>query len=412
MTTSTAPIEFEPFAPGFDADPVPIYRRLREEEPLHYWATAPGWVVTRHEDVVVVIRDSRFSLNFWDWEHAPPQAPMDEQTLFDRLMARGTFQVHDQDHARLRKLVSHALTPRAVDRMREEVQAITDEVIDSHTSDRTEINLYHIADYIPLRVISRFLGIPRDEETVFRRFGESIIEASNPVLTAEQRAQVLVPFDEGVAMLEDVIDHRRRHLGEDFLSGLILAEEEGEKLSKEELIALAQALVAAGSDTTVYAICFAVLDLLQHPDQMQLVLDDPAMARAAFEESLRYNYVLKVGNAHYCREELTLCGRTFRKGEMVMPGMIGALHDPAVFPSPEIFDIRRDLSQSIAFGGGPHYCMGAALARLEGVVAIATLLSRFPRMELAGEPSFSPSYIMRAMTGLPICLRPRGRSPI
>lgn len=404
MSTPTASIEFEPFAPGFDADPAPIYHRLRENEPLHYWATAPGWVVTRHADVAVVIRDSRFSLNFWDWEHAPPQAPMEERSLFDKLMARGTFQVQNQDHARLRKLVSHALTPRAVDRMRVEVQNITDDVIESHTSGREEINLYNIADYIPLRVISRFLGIPGDQETAFRRFGVSIIEASNPVLTEEQRAQVLIPFDEGVAMLEEVIEHRRRHLGEDFLSGLILAEEEGQRLSKEELIALVQALVAAGSDTTVYAICFAVLDLLQHPDQMQLVLDDPSMARAAFEESLRYNYVLKVGNAHYCREELTLCGRTFHNGEMVVPGMIGALRDPSVFPSPDTFDVRRDLSQTVAFGGGPHYCMGAALARLEGAVVIGSLLRRYPRMQLAGEPSFSPSYIMRAITSLPIRL--------
>jgi cytochrome P450 enzyme len=404
MTTPTASVEFEPFAPGFDADPAPTYRRLRENEPLHYWAAAPGWVVTRHEDVAVVIRDSRFSLNFWDWEHAPPQAPIEERSLFDKLMARGTFQVHDQDHARLRKLVSHALTPRAVDRMRDEVQAITDEVIESHASSGGEINLYHIADYIPLRVISRFLGIPRGQEIAFRRFGESIIEASNPVLTVEQRANVLVPFDEGVAMLEEVIDHRRRHLGEDFLSGLILAEEQGQRLSKEELISLVQALVAAGSDTTVYAICFAVLDLLLHPSQMQLVLDDPDMARAAFEESLRYDYVLKVGNAHYCREELTLCGRTFHKGEMIVPGMIGAMRDPSVFPSPDTFDMRRDLSQSVAFGGGPHYCMGAALARLEGTVVIGSLLRRFPRMQLAGEPSYSPSFIMRAITGLPIRL--------
>lgn len=402
MSTPTASIEFEPFAPGFDADPAPIYARLRESEPLHYWATAPGWVVTRHADVAVVIRDSRFSLNFWDWEHAPPQPPMEERSLFDKLMARGTFQVQNQDHSRLRKLVSHALTPRAVDRMRLEVQNITDDVIESHANGREEINLYNIADHIPLRVISRFLGIPGDQETAFRRFGVSIIEASNPVLTEEQRAQVLIPFDEGVAMLEEVIEHRRRHLGEDFLSGLILAEEEGQRLSKDELVALVQALVAAGSDTTVYAICFAVLDLLEHPDQMQLVLDDPSMARAAFEESLRYNYVLKVGNAHYCREELTLCGRTFHKGEMVVPGMIGALRDPSVFPAPDTFDMRRDLSQTVAFGGGPHYCMGAALARLEGTVVIGSLLRRYPRMQLAGEPSFSPSCIMRAITGLPI----------
>jgi cytochrome P450 enzyme len=404
MATSTTSIEFEPFAPGFDADPAPIYRRLREEAPLYYWPGAPGWVVTRHADVAVVIRDSRFSLNYWDWEHAPPQPPMQQRSLFDQLQARGTFQVGKNDHARLRKLVSHALTPRAVDRMRHEVQAITDEVIGSHACDRDEINLYHIADYIPLRVISRFLGIPRDQETAFRRFGVSIIEASNAVLTKEQRDEVLLGFDEGVAMLEEVIDDRRRHVGEDFLSGLILAEEEGQKLSKEELISLVQALVAAGSDTTVYAICFAMLDLLQHPDQMQLVLDDPSMARAAFEESMRYDYVLKVGNAHYCREELTLCGRTFREGEMILPGMIGAQRDPSVFPAPDTFDIRRDLSQSIAFGGGPHYCMGAALARVEGTVAVGSLLRRFPRMQLAGEPSFSPSYMMRAITGLPVRL--------
>jgi cytochrome P450 len=404
MATSTASIEFEPFAPGFDADPFPIYRRLREEEPLHFWAAAPGWVVTRYEDVVTVLRDRRFSLNIWDWEHAAPRPPMEERSLFERLMARAAFQVQDHDHARLRKLVSYALTPRAVDRMHEEIQTITHEVIESHAGGGGEINLYHIADYIPLRVISRFLGIPRDQEAAFRRFGVSIIEASNPVLTKEQRAEVLVPFDEGVAMLEEVIDHRRRHLGEDFLSGLILAEEEGQRLSKEELISLVQGIVAAGSDTTVYAICFAVLDLLRHPDQMQLVLEEPSMARAAFAESLRYNYVLKVGNAHYCREELTLCGRTFHKGEMVVPGMIGAQRDPSVFPSPDTFDIHRDLSQSVAFGGGPHYCMGAALAGLEGTVVIATLLRRFPRMQLAGEPSFSPSFIMRAVTGLPIRL--------
>jgi cytochrome P450 len=137
---------------------------------------------------------------------------------------------------------------------------------------------------------------------------------------------------------------------------------------------------------------------------MQLVLDDPSLARVAFEESLRYNYVLKVGNAHYCREELTLCGRTFHKGQMIVPAMPAAMRDPSVFPSPDTFDIRRDLSQTVAFGGGPHYCIGASLARLEGAVVLENLLRRFPGMQLAGEPSFSPSFIMRAMTSLPICL--------
>jgi cytochrome P450 len=401
MVTEAAPaaFEFNPEDADYTRDPYPTYAFLRGNGP-YYWAKHDAYVFSRYEEVATIMRDRRFSLNWRDWEHSPP--PAKEQSEYDRLTEHGLFVVPAEDHTRLRKLISPAFTPRAIERMRGGVQDIVDEAIAAIAPVDGCFDITQLADHIPLRAISSVLGIPREHDPVFRRFGMSIIDATNPRITPEERARVLEPFPDGVALLRRLIDERRGNPGPDVLSALIQAEEAGDRLSHDELIALVMGLIAAGSETTVHLICFAVYNLLRHPDQLALVQADPSLLRAALDEVLRYDSFGKNGVPRFPTEDTEVFGVKLRKGQMVYPHLPAALRDPDAFDRPDIFDIKRDRVSNISFGTGPHHCVGAALARLEGEIAVGTLLTRFPTLALAGEPKFAEHAFLRKMDALPL----------
>jgi cytochrome P450 len=212
----------------------------------------------------------------------------------------------------------------------------------------------------------------------------------------------LVP--EGLALLEEVVAERRRQRGDDLLSTLIHHEEAGERLTTQELLSLVGALVIAGSETTTHLISFAVWNLLRHPEQLALVRADPGLLRGAIEEVLRFDSFGKLGNPRYVVERYQLGDVELRPGQMLIALLPAALRDPEVFPDADRFDIRRDNLRSIAFGSGAHYCMGAALARLEGEVAIGRLLQAFPSLDLAAPPTYARHVSMRCMARLPVRL--------
>jgi cytochrome P450 len=401
MVTEAAPatFEFNPDDPDYTRNPYPTYAYLRQHGP-YYWAKHDAWVFTRYEHVATLMRERRFSLNWRDWEHAPPLEG--EQHEYDRLMARGLFSVPAEDHMRLRKLVSPAFTPRAIESMRAGVQQIVDEALTQVVPVDGAFDVTELAEHIPLRAISTVLRIPRAHDPTFRRFGIAVIDAINPHLTPEERARVLEPFPEGVALLRTLIEERRRDPGPDVLSALIQAEEAGDRLSHDELISLVMGLVSAGAETTVHLICFAAYTLLRHPDQLALLKADPSLLRPALDEVLRFDSFGKNGVARFATEETELGGARLRKGQMIYAHLPAALRDPEVFPEPDRFDIRRDRVANIAFGSGPHHCVGAALARLEGELAVGALLARFPTLALAGEPTFAPHAFLRKMQSLPL----------
>lgn len=311
------------------------------------------------------------------------------------------------DHLRLRKLINPAVTPRAVARMRERVQRIVDATLNEAIRGESLDVRRDFAEWLPLRVIADMLDIPTAHEAAFRAFSAAVMTAANPWIAPEELLRVATVAVGGKGILLEIIDERRRRLGDDLLSDLIRAEEAGDRLSSDELVVLIAALVIAGSDTTTHALCFAVLDLLRHPEAWRAVVADPSLARNAVEESLRHEPFAKFGAVpRYALEDVEIRGTLIPKGEMAMPLIPATARDPSAYPDPDVFDVHRKLSSTLVFGVGPHVCVGAALARLELEVAVGTLIERFPSMRLVDEaPAFRPNPQMRDLASLRVALR-------
>ncbi len=403
------PVAFTPYAPGVVENPAPMLARLREEAPVVYWEQGRCWVVSRYDDVVAVIRDPRFTPNRAAWEFVE-----DEQMVavrcpeFDEVIKGGLFSLSPKDHARVRKLVSPSFTPRAVERLRPEVQRIVDETIDAATTGGTLDVARDFAEPIPVAVISAMLNIPERHRTCFHRFADATIRQLFPALIPPAEAERFSGYvREGLAMIGEVIDDRRKNPIEgDILTSLIQAEEQGDRLNKMELLSLVAALIVGGSETTVHLIGFMVLNLLRRPEVLAAVQAEPELMKGVLEEVLRLDNFGKLGIQRYAIEDTEIGGVTIKKGQMVMLLLQSALLDEAAFPEAHTFDPRRDAGASIAFGQGAHYCLGVNLARLEGQVAVGTLLKRFPRMQLEGEPVFGPHAAIRKLDSIKVRLNP------
>jgi len=398
---------FDPDAPAFVTDPFPTYAWLREHVPVYRWEKGRAFLVSCHADVAQLLRDRRFSTNPRDWIHAPPLPNDGPIAEFFAFFQSGLTVQPSADHLRLRRLINPAITPSAVARMRERVQRIVDATLKEAIRGESLDVRRDFAEWVPLRVIASILDIPAAHEASFRAFAAAVINAANPWISPEELLRVAIVTMGNKATLLEIIDERRRHLGDDLLSDLIRTEEASDRLSSNELIALIAALVVAGSDTTVHALCFAVHDLLRHPEAWSAVARDPSLVRNAVEESLRHAPFGKFGSVpRYAMEDVEIRGTSIPKGEMAVPLIPATLRDPSAYPEPDVFDIHRKLSSTLVFGVGPHVCVGAALARLELDVALGTLIERFPSMRLVDEvPVFRPNPQMRDMESLRVALR-------
>lgn len=397
--------EFDPYTPEFDQDPHPTYAYLREKKPVYYWPSARVWVLSKYEDVERALHDHRyFNKNLRGWKHAPQPDPGQKRNALDELADDMLANVPAQDHLRIRKLASHAFTPRAIERMRLEVQQIVDETLAaSRTPNRLDV-AQGFAELIPMRVLMKTLAIPPEHEQLFQQFGGAVMDAFDLWLTPERIEEINQIIPRGSAMLEGLIERRRERPGNDLLSDLVIAQEQENRLTRKELIALVALLIAGGTDTTVYATCFAALHLFSRPAVRELVQGDPAMLRRALEESMRYENFFKGGMNRVTCEDVVIRGVTIPKGEMLYLLIGSAMRDPDVVPQADTFDIHREPTQSLAFGLGPHYCMGAAMARMTLEVALGTLLERFPRAQLAGPPVFAKHSFFRRISSLPLAL--------
>lgn len=403
---SASAVVFEPYTLEFDVDPYPLYRALRDRDPLHWWESSQAWVVSRYADVAAILRDRRFSVRYTDWELAPARAAAGPNaSAFRELLDAGLFALDEKGHARVRKLVSPTFTPRSVERVRPDVQRLVDEALFGLAPGERVDVATRFAEAIPLRVIASILGVPRQDEAAFRRFGVCVAEAvATPWIGGDELEALTAPVPIGLSLIRGIIEDRRAHPGDDLLSALVAVEEEGDRLTTPELLSLVAALIIAGSETTVHAIAFGILNLLRHPDQLHLLLAEPALVRPAVDELLRYDLFGRIGSPRFALEDVALHGRTIRKGQMALLLVASALRDPAAFPDPDRLDLRRDTSSSIAFGIGAHYCLGASLARLEAEVALGTFFRRFPGASLDGEPTYGQHLTMRRLGELPVRL--------
>jgi len=390
---------FNPLDPEFLADPYPTYHRLRAEDPVHQ-SPLGFWVLTRYDDVSAVLRDPRFIKE--------PLAAL-VAARFGAEVPRGVgLSMLDRDppdHTRLRGLVSKAFTPRVVDGLRSRIQQIVDELITRVQAAGSMDVIEEFAYPIPVNVICEMLGVPLADHERFKGWSLDIArgldsiwlppDSEVPRRSAASRHAINDYF-------RGLIAQRRASPRGDLLSALIAAEEAGDKLNEEELLATCILLLIAGHETTVNLIGNGVLALLRNPGELERLRATPGLITNAVEELLRYDGPVQ-RTARVASAPATIGGRTIAKGEMVMPFIGAADRDPSQFPDPDRLDLTRADNRHIAFGWGIHFCLGAPLARVEGQIAIDALVRRLPRLELMTDaPEYRQSLTLRGLKTLPV----------
>ncbi len=392
---------FNPMSPEVIADPYPYYHRLRETDPVHRSALG-FFVASRHADVSHILRDKRFGKDFVGRMTRRFGDKIMEEPIY-RSMRHWMLQQDPPDHTRLRGLVVKAFTARRVEDMRPRIQEIVDATLD-RVAERGRMDL--IADFafrLPVTVICEMLGIPKEEHEVFHMGARTGGRLLDPVPLS--RAEI----DEANAgslmqaeYFRSLFELRRRQPGEDLTSQLVQAEDEGGKLTNEELTANIILLFGAGHETTVNLIGNGLLALARNPDQLRLLQKDPSLIVNAIEEFLRYDSSVQL-TGRTALEDVEVGGVAVAKGESVLCLLGAANRDPAVYPDPDRLDITRPNIRPLSFGGGIHFCLGAQLARIEGEVAISTLLRRFPKLKLDNpeQPDWRQTFVLRGLNRLP-----------
>ena len=400
-TVAGAPL-FNPLAPEFIANPYPYYQRLRETDPMHL--TPLGfYVASRHADIATVLRDKRFGKDFagrMSRRHGPEIL---EEPVY-RSMRHWMLQQDPPDHTRLRGLVVRAFTARRVEDMRPRIQEIVDGIID-RVEARGRMDL--IADFafrLPVTVICDMLGIPAEDRELFFTSSRTGGRLLDPVPLS--RAEIEQHNASNLAAAEyfhRLFELRRRQPGEDLTTQLVQAEEHGSKLSNEELTANVILLFGAGHETTVNLIGNGLLALHRNPDQLKLLREDPSLTAGAVEELLRYDSSVQVTGRTTLEDVDEIGGIALAKGQSVICLLGSANRDPAVYADPDRLDITRADVRPLSFGGGIHYCLGAQLARIEGEIAIATLLRRLPGLQLDDpeHPDWRQTFVLRGLNTLP-----------
>jgi cytochrome P450 len=386
--------------------PAAFYARLREQGPLAYLSDFRGmggaWITTTYADALAIAKDPRF---IKDREKIAPS--MEEQPVTQARTSqyvpfawrRDLLTVDPPDHTRLRQLVSKAFTPRMIEQLRPRIQQITDELLDAVAEQGTMDLIADFAFPLPITAISDLLEIPVTDRQQFRAWTQLLVNAGAEPAALRAAEVAFVDY------IKRLLAGKRDNPGSDLTSGLVQAEEQGDSLRENELISMIWLLIIAGHETTMNLIGTGMLALLQHAEQMRLLQHDPSLISSAIEELLRYTTPVSITSFRWANEDIPMHGNVIRKGEMVLISLIAADMDPRQFHDPEGLDITREENAHLAFGKGIHYCLGAPLARLEGQIAIGTLLRRLPHLRLASDPahlSWSRNFSLRGLTSLPV----------
>ena len=386
--------------PGVIADPYPLLRELRETSPVHKLGFADFWILTRFQDCRVVLRDQRLGKSgpgdlVPSLRGAPSRdAGGDRSMLF----------LNPPDHTRIRALVSRAFTPRRVEELRASIDAMTAELLDDLASTGGGDLMARLAFPLPANVISELVGIPRSERDWLRPLILDLAATLEPGRGPEEAERAKVSRDKVRNYLHELIERRRAEPTDDLLSGLIAAVDGDDRLTESEMVMSVILIYGAGFETTTNLIGNMVLTLLRHPDQLARLRADRSLVPAAVEEVLRYEPPVQV-DSRYAFEDVEVAGHVVQKGCVVMTLLGAANRDPDVIEDPERFDVGRSEIPLLSFSSGIHYCLGAALARLEGQVVLTGLLDRFSTWTLLEEaPPWKPRLTLRGLARLPVAL--------
>jgi cytochrome P450 len=403
---------FNPFAPGFAENPYEEYRVERESEPIQQTPFGP-WIVFSHAESVQLLRDVTLSVDVRKameilGEDPRDRAKMRAELFPDKAPREDTsiLNIDPPDHTRLRKLVSSVFTPRRVADLAPMIERIVDEHLDA-VADRGEMDL--IADLafpLPFAVISEMLGMPDGDSAQLREWSHTLVKILDFTIGPEELMAAVVAGENLREHIANVIGWKRSNLGDDLLSALILAEDNGDVLSDIELVDQVNVLFIAGHETTVNLIGNGTWALLQNRHQLELLRDDPSVETTAIDELLRYDSPVQISR-RITLEPIQIGGHDVAAGTFVLTSLGSANRDPAVFGSTaDQLDLRRaDAARHLAFGSGTHHCLGASLARMEGTIAITRLIRRFPELQAIGTPAWNGRLVLRGMDSLQLSLR-------
>jgi cytochrome P450 len=412
--TGYLPVMLNPFEPGFFDDPYSQYRLVREQDPVHF-SPIGAYALFRYDDVYRVLRDPSLSVEERHMTPLAVAAPDPEiEAMFEERREGGShnmLNLDPPDHHRLRRLVSKVFTPRTIEELRPRVQQLVNEHLDAAVARGTDADL--IADLafpLPFIVISEMLGIPEGRDrSQLREWSGAVVKTFDPILTREEILASFEAIDNINAYINEVIAWKRENPSDDLLTALIAAEDEGDRLSEIELIEQVVLLYIAGHETTVNLIGNGTLALLRNRDQLELLVNDASLDATFVEELLRYDSPVQMSR-RITLAPLEIEGKTIDPGSIVMTCLGSANRDADKWgPTADQLDLRRvDARDHMSFGGGFHSCLGAHLARLEGQVAITTLVRRFPNVELATDTvEHNGRIVLRGLAELPVTLDER-----
>jgi cytochrome P450 len=392
-------------APEVIADPHPYFARLREDDPVHWTERSRGWLLTRYDDIVASLRDPRLSADRVSAYFTAGLGPEDRELMTPafEVLARWMVFQDPPDHARLRGLVRQAFTTRAVAALRPRVESIVAMLLDDLEAVGRADLLVAVARPLPAIVIAELLGVPVTDRDLFTQWSTELSSLLFGALDDPARYhRGHQALHELIDYFESLIERYRTEPNGNLITALVHAEERGDALRREEVVATCILLLFAGHATTTDLLGNAVLALLRHPDQRRILQGDPSLAPRAVDEFLRYDGPGKV-TVRSVREGLEVRGRRLEPGQRVILALASANRDPELFTDPDRLDVTRRENRHLGFGSGIHFCLGAHLARLETEIAITSLLSRFPRLQLTDEPlHWQPVALTRSLMALPV----------
>lgn len=375
-----------PYDAAFRDDPQGVYDLLRLHAPQFQDGSYGRTFLTKHDDVRTTVRDKRFSVNA---RLSKPESYVRRiaATGLDTPAGETAYEpplvlLDDPDHRRVRGLMSKAFTPKSIDAMQDRVQEITDTLLENLVG-KSEVDLLsEFAGPLPTQAILDMMGLSAFSTADFKRWSEDILMGYDPERNTATQNRLRDAYLSMSAVFKQAVEERRQALGDDLISDMVRAQEDEDRLSDLEIISLCTQLMVAGNVTTTDLIGNGMYALLTHPQQLAMLIADPALIPNAVEEMLRFDCPISE-TARIAREDLDLSGCPVHQGDTVTASLSAANHDPAVFEQPHAFNLQRDASEHLAFGSGIHVCLGAPLARLEAQLAIKTLLEKFPNIALA-----------------------------
>lgn len=395
-------VVFNPFSRAVLDDPYPTFHALRERDPVHRSLFGAGWVITRFADVGALLRDPRLGndlreARWWKWiEKLQLKAGRTRQELDEPNLILSD----PPRHTRLRALVNKSFTPDSIRALAPSIERITGELLDRVRGERDVEIVGALAAPLPMLVIAELIGVPIEDRDQFRQWSDAMAAGTGTFDSEQIRLAV-----EGEHKIQDylrgIIEQRRVEPRDDLLTRLIEAEEAGDRLSTQEMLALCSLLLVAGNSTTKGLIANGLYALLRHPDQLERLLSDRSLLPDAVNELARYDSSVQLV-ARFAKTDMEFGGRRFKKGSMISMLTGAANRDPERYADPDRLDLTRDNSQFLVFGHGIHYCLGHYLARMEARIAIGALVERYPRIRLNGQARWGDNWVMRSLETLPV----------